>query len=94
MGVVEVITWLLREEHQLPWVIYICISPSGVQNLTAIEFIYLIELNSNLIIKKKRCKLIQKNIENLLMTMVLKKENLKRNRVKKTLSISLYLGMR
>jgi hypothetical protein len=24
MGVVEVITWLLREEHQLPWVIYIC----------------------------------------------------------------------
>jgi hypothetical protein len=53
MGVVEVITWLLREEHQLPWVIYICISPSGVQNLTAIEFIYLIELNSNLIVKKR-----------------------------------------
>jgi hypothetical protein len=38
MGVVEVITWLLREEHQLPWVIYVCISPSGVQNLSAIEF--------------------------------------------------------
>ncbi len=40
MGVVKVITWLLREEHQLPWVIYVCISPSGVQNLSAIEFIF------------------------------------------------------
>jgi hypothetical protein len=38
MGVVEVITWLLREEHQLPWVICVRISPSGVQNLSAIEF--------------------------------------------------------
>jgi hypothetical protein len=35
-----------------------------------------------------------KNIENLLMTMVLKKKTLKKSRVKKTLCISLYLGIR